>query len=65
MSSSANRRDDDDVRRAVRFLLYDRSGLGRESLRSKRRQAQSVSVRTRSRKRRVTLPRVSLLDKPD
>jgi hypothetical protein len=65
MSSSANRRDDDDVRRAVRFLLYDRSGLGRESLRSKRRQAQSVSVRTRSRKRRVTLPRVSLLDTPD
>jgi hypothetical protein len=65
MSSSANRRDDDDVRRAVRFLLYDRSGLGRESLRSKRRQAQSVSVRTRSRKRRVTLPRVSLLDNPD
>src|SRR5262245_49777695 len=35
-----------DVSRAVRFLLYDRSGLGRESLRSKRRQAQSVSVRT-------------------
>ena len=64
MSSNANRRDDD-VSRAVRFLLYDRSGLGRESLRSKRRQAQSVSVRTRSRKRRATLPRVSLLDKPD
>jgi hypothetical protein len=64
MSSNANRQVDD-VRRAIRFLLYDRSGLGRESLRSKRRQAQSVSVRTRSRKRRVTLPRVSLLDKPD
>jgi len=36
-----------------------------ESLRSRRRQAQSVSVRTRLRKRRVTLPRVSFLDKPD
>ena len=64
MSSNANRRDDD-VSRAVRFLLYDRRDFGRESLRSKRRQAQSVSVRTRSRKRRVTLPHVSLLDKPD
>jgi len=64
MSSNANRRDDD-VSRAVRFLLYDRSDPDRESLRSKRRQAQSVSVRTRSRKRRVTLLRVSLLDKPD
>jgi len=64
MSSNANRRDDD-VSHAVRFLPYDRSGLGRESLRSKRRQAQSVSVLTRSRKRRVTLPRVSLLEKPD
>ena len=64
MSRNANRRDDD-VSRAVRFLLYDRSGLGRESLRSKQRQAQSVSARTRSRKRRVvTLPHVSLLDKP-
>jgi hypothetical protein len=51
-------RRDDDVSRAVRFLLYDRIGLGRESLRSKRGQAQSVSVRTRSRKRRVTLPRI-------
>ena len=64
MSNNANRRDDD-VSRAVRFLLYDRSGLDRESRRSKQRQAQSVSVRTRLRKRRVTLPRVSLLDKPD
>jgi hypothetical protein len=64
MGSNANRRDDD-VSRAVKFLLYDRCGLDRESLRSKRRQAQSVSVRTRSRKRRVTLPRISLLDKPD
>ena len=64
MSSNTNRRDDD-VSRAVRLLLHDRSGLGRETLRSKRRQAQSVSVSTRSRKRRVTLPRVSILDKPD
>jgi len=64
MGSNANRREDD-VSRAVRFLLYDRRDLGRESLRSKRRQAQSVSVRTCSRKRRVTLPHVSLLDKPD
>jgi len=55
MSGNVNRRDDD-VSRAVRFLLHGRSGLDRESLRSKRRQAQSVSVRTRSRKRRVTLP---------
>ena len=59
MSSNGNRRDDA-VSRAVRFLLYDTSGLGRERLRSKRRRAQSVSARTRSRKRRVTLPRVSL-----
>jgi hypothetical protein len=64
MSGNANRRDDD-VNRAVRFLVSGRSGLGRESLRSKRRQAPSISVHTRSRKRRVTLPRVSLLDKPD
>jgi len=64
MSRYADPRDGA-VSRAVRFLLHDGSGLGRESLRSKRRQAQSVSVRTRSRKRRVTLPRVSLLDKPD
>ena len=31
MSSNANRRDDD-VSRAVRSLLYDRSCLGREKL---------------------------------
>ena len=35
MSGNANRRNDD-VSRAVRFLFYDRSDFGRESLRSKR-----------------------------
>ena len=49
----------------VRLLLDDRRTVDSEhsSLRSRRRQAQSTSVR--SRRKRITRPFVSMLDEPE
>ena len=69
MSSNANRRDDD-VSNAIKRQLagwfdYSRSlGFG-EMPQSIRRRAQTIAVRSRRRKRPVSLPRITLLSKPD
>ena len=69
MSSNANRRDDD-VSHAIKRQIadwfdYSRRLGCRETQQSIRRRAQQISLRSRKGKRRVTLPHVSLLDKPD
>jgi hypothetical protein len=69
MSSNANRQDDD-VSRAIKQQIadwfdYSRRLGYRETPPSIRRRAQQISLRSRKGKRRVTLPHVSLLDKPD
>jgi hypothetical protein len=69
MSSNADSRDDD-VSHAIKRQIADWFDYGRrlgcrETPQSIRRRAQQISTRSRSRKRRVTLARVSLLDRPD
>jgi hypothetical protein len=70
MISHGNRRDDDEVSYAIKQQIADwfdyspRLGC-RETPPSIRRRAQQISLRSRKGKRRVTLPHVSLLDKPD
>jgi hypothetical protein len=63
-------RRDDDVGRAIKGQIadlfdYNRRLGCRETPPSIRRRAQQISLRARKGKRRVTLPHVSLLDKPD
>jgi len=55
----------DEMDRLVQLLLGDRRVVDSEhaALRSRRRQAQATSVRERGRK--VTLPRVSILERED
>ena len=49
----------------IELSLLTRHSLEDQATRSRRRQMQAVSTRTRSRRRRITLPHVSLLEKPD
>ena len=69
MSSNANRQDDDvshSIKRQIAGCFDDSRRLGcREPPQSIRRRAQQISLRSRKRKRPVSLPRVTPLRKPD